>query len=306
VERISGRGLDRVGVSLVLGLALGCAGFDPVSDDPAFDAAHPARTDQVVIESGGARMFGVLYEPSGPGPHATAIVLHGFPGDERNLDLAQAIRRSGWNALFFHYRGAWGSEGEFGFVHVLEDVRTVVGAISEPEFASERRVDPERIALVGHSMGGFAALLSASEIPAVDCVASLAGANIGLWNEAFASPDAAAQIAGRLDAWRGPIRTSGSSLVAEVSLHAERFDLRRHAGALARKRTLLIAGRRDQVTPPALHHAPLAAAIGAEPGATLETHILDADHAFADRRVELTRRVVDWLGQSCNEPGSAG
>jgi dienelactone hydrolase len=295
-------------MALVLGLVIGCAGggFDPISEDPAFDAAYPARTDQVVFTSAGARMFGVLYEPGGPGPFATAIVLHGFPGDERNLDLAQAIRRSGWNALFFHYRGAWGSEGEFGFVHVLEDVRAAVEAISEPDFAAARRVDPDRIALVGHSMGGFAALLSASEIDAVDCVASLAGANVGLWNEAFADPDAEMQIAGALDAWRGPIATSGSSLVAEVRTHAARFDLRRHAAVLARKPTLLVAGARDEVTPAALHHAPLAAAIRAEPGAMLESHVLDADHAFADRRVELTRLVVAWLGRSCSEPGRAG
>ena len=45
----------------------------------------------------------------------TVILLHGFPGNERNLDLAQAIRRSGWNAVFFHYRGAWGSGGVFSF-----------------------------------------------------------------------------------------------------------------------------------------------------------------------------------------------
>jgi hypothetical protein len=66
-------------------------------------------------------MFGLIYEAPGVGPHPTALVLHGFPGNERNLDLAQAIRRAGWNAVFFHYRGAWGSEGSFGFVHVLED-----------------------------------------------------------------------------------------------------------------------------------------------------------------------------------------
>ncbi|MEN8161195.1 MAG: alpha/beta fold hydrolase [Myxococcota bacterium] len=295
--------------ALLLGLAIGCAGsrgFDPVVGDPQLDAAHPARTHQVVFASAGARMFGVLYEAGGPGPHPTAIVLHGFPGDERNLDLAQAIRRSGWNAVFFHYRGAWGSEGRFGFVHVLEDVRAVVDGLSAPEFAAAHRVDPRRIALVGHSMGGFAALLSAAELSDVDCVASLAGANLGLWDPALASPEAAAQIAGRLDAWRGPIQTPGRELTAEVREHAARFDIRRHAATLAGKPTLLIAGARDEVTPPALHHEPLVAAIAAESGASLESHVLDADHAFADRRVELTRLVVGWLAGRCTEPGRAG
>jgi len=37
------------------------------------------------------------------------VLLHGYPGNERNLDLAQARRRDGWDIVFFHYRGAWGS-----------------------------------------------------------------------------------------------------------------------------------------------------------------------------------------------------
>jgi pimeloyl-ACP methyl ester carboxylesterase len=292
---------------LLLPLALGCALAtggapppDPVAQDPPFDAAHPAASSEVVFESGGARMFGLIYEAPGAGPHPTALVLHGFPGNERNLDLAQTIRRAGWNAVFFHYRGAWGSEGAFGFGHVLEDVAAVLDTLGEPAFAARHRVDPSRIALVGHSMGGFAALVSASELPAVDCAASLAGANLGLWAEATSTPEGGARMAGALDGWAGPIRgTSGAALVAEVQRSAERFDLRRHAPRLARMPLLLVAGSRDDVTPPALHHDPLAAAVAAQPGAQLVTALLDADHAFADRRVELSRLVVGWLTSEC-------
>ena len=281
-------------------LALGCAGFDPVAQDPPFDAAHPAATSEVAFESGGARMFGLVYEAPGAGPHPTAIVLHGFPGNERNLDLAQAIRRAGWNAVFFHYRGAWGSGGDFSFVHVLEDVAAVVSALQQPAFAAAHRVDPAHIALVGHSMGGFAALVSASELPQVECVASLAGPDLGLWAGAARTPEGEAAMAKRLDTWGGPIRgTSGAALVAEVRDDAARFELRNHAAALAAKPVLLVAGSRDDVVPVAQHQEPLAAAIAAQPGARLRTAVLDADHAFADRRVELTRLVISWLTSEC-------
>jgi pimeloyl-ACP methyl ester carboxylesterase len=277
---------------------------DPIAQDPPFDAAHPALSSEVIFESGGARMFGLIYEAPGAGSHPTAIVLHGFPGNERNLDLAQAIRRAGWNAVFFHYRGAWGSEGDFGFVHVLEDVAAVAGALAQPDFAARHRIDPSRLALVGHSMGGFAALVSASELPAVDCVASLAGANLGLWAEAVRTPEGEARMTGALDGFRGPIRgTSGAALVAEVRANEARFDLRRHAVALAAKPVLLVAGARDEVTPPAIHHEPLAAAIGAQPGAQVQATVLDADHAFADTRVELTRLVIGWLASDCAQAG---
>ena len=300
--------MDRIALlAPLLVTALACATApDPVAQDPPFDAAHPAATTELVFESGGARMFGLIYEAPGPGPHPTAVVLHGFPGNERNLDLAQAIRRSGWNAVFFHYRGAWGSEGAFGFGHVLDDVAAVVAQLEQPEFAERHRIDPTRLALVGHSMGGFAALVSTSELPAVDCVASLAGANLGLWAEAVRTPDGEARMAGALETWGGPIRgTSGAALVAEVRANEARFDLRRHAAQLATRPVLLVAGARDDVTPPALHHDPLAAAISAQPGARLSAALLDADHAFADRRVELTRLVVGWLANDCSRPEEA-
>jgi pimeloyl-ACP methyl ester carboxylesterase len=287
-------------LALCVGCAAGSAARDPIAQDPPFDAAHPAASSEVVFESGGARMFGLVYEAPGAGPHATAIVLHGFPGNERNLDLAQAIRRAGWNAVFFHYRGAWGSEGAFGFGHVLDDVAAVAATLAQPDFAARHRIDPSRLALVGHSMGGFAALVSASELPAVDCAASLAGANLGLWAEAVRTPEGEARMAGALETWGGPIRgTSGAALVDEVRRSEARFDLRRHAPRLAAKPLLLVAGSRDDVTPPALHHEPLAAAISAQHGARLRTSLLDADHAFADRRVELTRLVVGWLTSEC-------
>ena len=39
----------------------------------------------------------LLMWPQGLGPHPVVIMLHGFPGNEKNLDLAQSIRRAGWD-----------------------------------------------------------------------------------------------------------------------------------------------------------------------------------------------------------------
>ena len=44
-------------------------------------------------------MYSVIYIASGPGPHPTVLMLHGFPGNEKNLDLAYSFRRAGWNVL---------------------------------------------------------------------------------------------------------------------------------------------------------------------------------------------------------------
>jgi pimeloyl-ACP methyl ester carboxylesterase len=50
----------------------------------------------------------VLYIAAGEGPHPNVLLLHGLPGNEQNIDLAQSMRRAGWNVLTFHYRGSWG------------------------------------------------------------------------------------------------------------------------------------------------------------------------------------------------------
>ena len=271
-------------------------GFDPVRmDAPRGDP--PATSPELQFQSEGFHLNAVAYLAAGAGPHPTVLLLHGFPGNERNLDLAQAIRRAGWNVFFFRYRGAWGSGGEFSFGNALEDVRAVVTTLREPEFARAHRVDSARIALLGHSMGGAVALISAAELAEVRCVASLAGANLGaLAERVSASPEAAKAVA-QFQSWgEGRVRgVSGEAMIAELLANRERFTLTRHAATLATKPTLLVAGARDDVTPPAAHHAPLVAAIRAANGTLLEETTLASDHAFSETRIALADTLVAWL-----------
>ncbi|MGW0203473.1 alpha/beta hydrolase family protein, partial [Nonomuraea sp. NPDC003201] len=138
--------------------------------NPPATLVPPASTPAVTFESGGHRLLGVLHLPAGPGPHPIVVLLHGFPGNERNFDLAQALRRAGYAALVFHYRGSWGVGGTWSWHHVLEDAARVVESVR-----LDPRLDPARLAVVGHSMGGFAALMTAAADPAVRAVASVAG-----------------------------------------------------------------------------------------------------------------------------------
>jgi uncharacterized protein len=305
---VRGSDLALLSVALVSALASGACRsqpaplpFDPVAmDAPLGDP--PAETPDLQFLSGGAQLNAYAHIAAGAGPHPTVVLLHGFPGNERNLDLAQALRRAGWNAFFFSYRGAWGSGGEFSFGHVLEDVAAVVATLRDPEFAKKYRVDAERIVLVGHSMGGAAALISAAELAEVGCVASLAGANFGaLADRVRGGPEAASAVAAQFQArGEGRIRgVSGEGIIADLLVQPERFRTTRHAAALARKPVLLVAGARDDVTPPAEHHTPLANAIAAQPGALLTARVLDDEHQFSQTRIALTRTVLAWLGESC-------
>lgn len=291
---------------LTLGLLAGAtpaaAQGDPVSQDPPLlDRAHPPAMLEIGIDSHGSRLNAILYLAQGPGPHPTVVLLHGFPGNEKNLDLAQALRRAGFNVLFFHYRGSWGSPGSYSFAHCLEDVESALAYLRSEESRTKRRVDPRRIALVGHSLGGFLALQTAASNDSIRCAVSLAGVDLGARGKAIAThPELREAMITGLDAGTGPLAgTSGEALFDEVVAHADAWDLVSQAPALARRRLLLIGGYRDTAVPLAGNHEPLAAALRAIEAPHVSELVLDSDHAFSGHRIALARALVAWFREEC-------
>src|SRR5260370_25557497 len=130
--------------------------------DPPHDAKSPARMVVLHISSGEVRINGVAYLAGGPGLHPTFVLLHGLPGNEKNLDLAQAVRRAGWNAITMNYRGPWGSPGSFRFAYTLEDADAVVAYLRDTANVRALAIDTTRMVLAGHSMGGWVTAMTAA------------------------------------------------------------------------------------------------------------------------------------------------
>ena len=98
----------------------------------------------------------------------------------------------------------------------------------------------------------------------------------------------------------GPLAgTSGVALRDELVTHADAFHLPTLAPALKNSRLLLIGGQRDAVVSLDAHHQPLVEALESAGAELVDTEILDADHAFSDKRIALIRATLDWLGSSC-------
>jgi pimeloyl-ACP methyl ester carboxylesterase len=227
------------------------------------------------------------------------LVLHGNPGYERNLDLAQAVRRAGYTAFYFDYRGNWGSGGTFSRTHALDDVRAALAWVRSGVTAKQFHIDSSRVALVGHSMGGWLALMTAAADPSVMCVGALDARNTGAYGRRLRQDRSAdsARVAAddSLTALGAPYRSEagGAGLVEEMKANAERWDVTAHARALSDRAILLVGAvlRADQdslVT--ALDR------VGARRVTALAWH---TDHSFSDRRVALARTVVGWLQSSC-------
>ena len=80
--------------------------FDPVTEDPPLRAPGPSL-ESAAIPSGDVTMNAVFYLPGGEAPAPVVVLLHGLPGEERNQDLAQVLRRAGYAVLLYelHHRG---------------------------------------------------------------------------------------------------------------------------------------------------------------------------------------------------------
>jgi uncharacterized protein len=272
--------------------------FDPVIDDPRNgDAQFPPANAAVSFESSGMRVLGVFYLAPGAGPHPAVLLLHGIPGYERNFDLAQVLRRAGWHTLLIHYRGSWGSAGEYSFQHVLDDVRAALDFLRAARTRELYRIDASKIILIGHSLGAFAALTAARDDPDIRTVVSIALYDLGAVHTAMKLSPAFSDATLDFFEWTlPPLRgTSAQGLYAELAANGERWHLTQYAHVLAERSLLLVDAARDKIAPPQIHHAPLLRALRRY-NAPDVTHIqLDTDHAFCDKRIALARAVVEWL-----------
>ena len=257
--------------------------------DPPVDPKFPPGVTGITVPSHGVAMDATLYLAGGAGPHGTVLLLHGLPGYEHNGDLAQAIRRVGWNVLLFHYRGTWGTAGQFSLSSAIEDTTDAVRFLRDPATAAKYRMDCERVVVIGHSFGGFLAGYEASHDPDIKAVGIIAAVNLGKIN---ADPKEKEERLKRWEAQLHPIRgATAPGLFSEAERHAKEWDYVHWADAL-RGRPVLLVEADDQ------NHADmeaLAAALREKGTIALDHEAVSTDHSFSDHRIALQMIVVKWL-----------
>lgn len=261
--------------------------------DPAPDATHPAAMAAFVIPSHGAGMNAVLYTAAGAGPHPTLLLLHGFPGNEQNLDLAQAARRAGWNVLTLHYRGSWGSGSSFSFVHCEEDAAAAVAFLRTPATIARYTLDPARIAVAGHSLGGIVAARTVADDPKLLGAFLIDPADFAAIGRGFADPKfRQAFLEGEVRGDMPPLAgTSEDALMDETAHAGVALDLVATAPALAGRPLEIIGATRG------IGEMGAALAAAATKAGAKQTHaaIWPTDHSFSDHRIALADLLVRWL-----------
>jgi len=257
--------------------------------DPAPDTVHPPRMEVLHIPSGGVEINGVAYLAAGPGPHPTILICHGLPGNEKNLDLAQALRRAGWNAITFNYRGSWGSPGSFRFAQNPEDAKAVLAYLRSPANAQKLGVDTSRLVIAGHSMGGWVAAKASANDEALLGTVLISSGNLG---ERFKLPRAEL-VARMADSLESLVGTSPETMADELTANATVFDFTIGAAGLSNK-PLLVLSSNDGLAP---QSDALIAAIDKAGGKRVTAIHVGTDHSWSDSRIRLQTEIINWLAK---------
>ena len=131
-----------------------------------------------ILSKRGTEISAVICAPRKIGNYPLVMMLHGFKGDKESTGrftwLAQTLANRGIASVRFDFAGCGESKEPFTSYRMslaLDDVESVYQYMLD-----QYKVDPKKVALVGHSMGGRTCMLFAERHPEIQNVGLLAPA----------------------------------------------------------------------------------------------------------------------------------
>jgi dipeptidyl aminopeptidase/acylaminoacyl peptidase len=244
------------------------------------------KVENVKFPSAGNTLLGRIYIPEGRAKKPAVAICHGYPGNTKNMDLAEELALNGIVTLIFYYQGAWGSTGKFSFMSLETGAQDAVAYLRTLKY-----VDQKRIGLVSHSMGTLPLTKTMSLDPTIKTGILLAPADI----TALASKD---MIEGT--AWWFTETAKGR--LTGVTVESVATDL-----AEVLKRTnpvklvpkikaplMVVVGTNDTRTTPELCRRVYEVANEPKKWALVE----GADHDFSDHRIPMIKVVLERLKET--------
>ena len=258
-----------------------------ILNDLKWDMTSPASSTELFIPSGNSQIAGLIYSANGLQKHPTLLLLHGYPGNERNLDIAQVVRSHGWNVIYFDYRGSWGSQGKFSFKNSVEDVVNVVAFCNK--YQDSLKIDTSNIVLFGHSMGGWVCLKALQELPTIK-----KGFVLSTWDIAKDFKNVSNEkemlsiandpnIAGKYFV----LNTSLKDLYTPVLQDKTYFNLLNDAKSLGDKQIIMIDEHEK--------NSQLAEKIKESNKSYFDYSVWQTDHSFTNKRASLINKVLAFI-----------
>lgn len=242
------------------------------------------------FESNTNKLQAIVYGVANKGKFPTLIFLHGFPGNEKNLDIAQMVRTRGWNAIYFNYSGVWGMAGNFSFLQCVEDTKNLVQYCIK--HADELHIDSNNIVFFGHSMGGWVGMKATANIKEVKKAFLVSTWNVGTFSEQIKNKLQLAIGAKLMAKSFTTINTPLNKVFEPLLENSAPYYLENDVQLLKNKKIVMI----DE------HHKneKLAQKLMEQNNKNIEYEVWKTDHPFSNKRITLTNRLLKFLENNEN------
>jgi len=244
-----------------------------------------ARYQNVEFLSEGNTLLGRIYRPEGRTRRPAVAICHGYPGDTKNMDLAEELALKGVVTLIFYYQGAWGSGGKYSLTKLETGAKDAVAYLRSLPF-----VDPGRIGLVSHSMGALPLSKTMSLDPTIKVGVLMSPATDTKTMSSNSNGENAKRLAamaeGKLVGATYESLLKDLGVVSKVTNPVELVPK-------IRSSLMVVVGSKDNVTPPEACRKLYEAAHEPKKWVLIE----GADHGFSEHRILLIKAVLDWLSK---------
>ena len=245
------------------------------------------KVEDIRFDSRGNKLKGRTYRPDKQGKHPAVAICHGYPGDTKNMDLAEELALNGYAVLVFYYQGAWGSEGIYRFSNLVTSTEDAVKYLKSLGY-----VDPMRVGLISHSMGAIPLSNVMNKDESIKAGVLMAPASdISKW-----------LVPGVIDNIFHIFINMAEGKLAHGNADEYKLDMMKAADELnpmekvadIKAPILITVGSADNICHPDECKALYEKATPPKDWALIE----GADHGFSEHRLILQKKILEWLKEN--------
>ena len=258
----------------------------------------------ITINRSGVLLKGKFYAVEGEGIFPTVILLHGFPGNEKDvLGIGENLAQAGINALTFNYSGTYESQGKASHEHNLNDINAAFIYLHQLENISKYKIDTSLIYLGGWCHGGGLGLAYAVNHHEIHSVFSIAGSDQSVFFKEYVSnpemkkmidksfAETTAKGITRFEDGAAPHEVAEGGIDKMISS----LDIKKNAATLALKNILLIGGWDDIQTTMEKFILPLYRALQTEKAQNVTIKAFQADHYCGKTKNDVAQTLIEWI-----------
>lgn len=258
------------------------------------------RREAITLENEGEKIFAVLHRPLHSQRVPAVVICPGFAGNKCGkfrmfVNLGLELAKQGIAVLRFDYRGAGDSEGDFRDITLEGKIKDTLKCLDF--LAHDSQIDSSRLGLLGRSLGGAIAVLSARRFQMIK--------SLVLWAPVFRSDPwrelwESFQSNQQLDQAKQEILRNLPANIPNLEFLSQFFklDLQRELEALRQIPLLHIHGAQDRVVK--IEHARdfEKARLGVEH--TRFIQLPKSDHDFSDfeEQIIAIQETCQWYRQT--------